>query len=179
LIAASPIIYNAGKITTVDLVAGNKLYKGPSEYQVLENTIRPCTGDVDAAGLNARSVEYLANKTGVDQQWLSEYVLAHRYANATDAAPPLFYACFRTNLPLALDKLIALRPQVIRSQIQKAVKENIIDEEWEKGTDEFIPRLKNAAIKNALTIDDDSKKNSLGKLFALIDIPPSIPGTPA
>lgn len=171
LIASSEIIYNAKKVTTVDLVVGNETYKGPSEYQRLEQSLKPCLGDHDPATLNGENVEYLANKTGANLEWVQLYVIAHRQGRLIEAAPPLFYGCYRKQLPYSLDKLIALRPQVIKSRLKMAIEDNIIDDKWQTGVDEFIALLQNASIQSSLTIDETSNKNSLGKVLTQINIP--------
>lgn len=171
VIASSEVVYNAEKVINIDLVVGNEIYKGPSEYELLEEKLKPCLGDKDPATLNTDDVEYLTHKTGANQNWITAYAIAHRQGKSTEAAPALFYGCFRKQLPYGLDKLIALKTQVIRFRVQMAIDENIIDEKWGKEVDDFMASLKNSSIKSALIIDEKSTKTSLGKLFTQIKIP--------
>ena len=170
-IATSAVIYNAPKTTTVDLIMGNEVYKGPSEYERLARAIKPCLGAEDPATLTQENVLYLVNKTGVDQNNLILYVLAHRQAKIVETNPPLLYACHRRQLPRALDKLVTIKPTVIASRIQGAIDNNIIDEKWKTGIHDFLEHLGKSAVKSALIIDKDSTKTSLGKVLSLIKVP--------
>ncbi|MGK7396939.1 MAG: neuraminidase-like domain-containing protein [Candidatus Cyclobacteriaceae bacterium M3_2C_046] len=171
LIASSEIFYNVEKITIIDLVAGNEVYKGPSEFQQLEQTLTPCLGDQQPEKLNSENAEYLSNKTGSSLEWIKLYILAFRAADFTQAPAPYFYACFRMQLPYSLNKLVAVDHQAIKQQIFKAIDQNIINESWRKEMDKFFAALKSSALKSALKVEDQSKQTSIGKIFKMAAIP--------
>ncbi|WP_025742880.1 Tc toxin subunit A-related protein [Aquimarina pacifica] len=173
LIASSEIVYNAGQLTTIDLVIGNQAYKGLSEFDTLEQLLQPCLEGQSPETLTEAHIEYLANKTGADQQRITLYSLSYRQSVLVQTAPPLFYGCYRKGLPYSLDKLTALKSQVIRTRIQMAVDDNIIDQKWVDEVDDFMSSLTTSGIKSALSIDADTTKTSLGKVFTQINIPES------
>jgi 5-hydroxyisourate hydrolase-like protein (transthyretin family) len=125
-IAVSEIIYNAKQVETVDLVVGGAQYRGPSEYQQRIKTLTPLLKELELSGLTDEDIDFLSGKTGIDPGQITHLVLAARYAKKTDLPQEIFYGLFRQNLPTSLPALLAQNPDIQKSSLEAAVRDNIV-----------------------------------------------------
>ena len=145
LLAASPIIFNAPPVATVDLVVGNGNARGPSEYEQLLAVITPLLDGLSPAELvedaQHQDITFLAIETGRDRRHIEFFAAAHRLAQQTGLPPDAFYGLFRQNLPTELRALVAQPPQVQRRALQAAILGNIIPPMRDAELDQIVQRL--------------------------------------
>ncbi|MBS3777238.1 MAG: hypothetical protein KGY70_18730, partial [Bacteroidales bacterium] len=118
--------YNAGKIQEVNLIAGHEKYKGPSEYKQCLKTLTPLLKDNELSELTAEEVDFLAGKTGIDSRQIKQLVLAARFAEKSGLPAEVFYGMLRQNLPASLPGLLAQNPDIQKSSLEAAVRDNLI-----------------------------------------------------
>jgi hypothetical protein len=193
LLAASSIIFNARPEETVDLVIRVEGYRGPSEYERLIVELTPLLENVRIAGLERptlidkiadlkedeghQEITFLAGETGKDPQQISFLVRAAVLTKAIGAPvdefpkinvvpPEAFYGLFRQNLPTDLPSLLAYPPQVWRSALENALRDNIIPAKLSDQIDSIIAGLKEQVLEQALRPAGDKARASLGDLLS-------------
>jgi len=87
VLVASPILFNAGENSEVDLTIPPGRREPPSLYEQLKSTLEPLLGDLSAAELDEsdkrQDLSFLAGETGYEQRLLARFALAHRMARRT------------------------------------------------------------------------------------------------
>jgi len=133
-VAASPIIFNAQPIETVNLTLGDKEFRGPSEYEQLVAELTPLLDGVAIRDLTEdeehQDVTFLSNESGQDPDRIVYLILAHRLQNRTGLPAEVFYAFFRHNLPTDLPSLLAQSREAQREALEVALRDNIIPERF-------------------------------------------------
>ena len=168
LLASSPIIFNAEREETVDLVAGGGECREPSEYERLMAEIAPLLENTPIGVLTEdaehQDITFLSNETGQNAEHISFLPYAHRFGSQTDLPPDVFYGLFRKNFPTDFPALLAKGPQLQRRALESAIRENIIPARLSDQLDAIIERLHLLAARSAL--DSASDGGSLGALLS-------------
>ena len=136
-LAASPIIFNAPPVATVDFVIGGGTYPGPSEYEQLASELAPLlevSPPVQPVDLTNDDIAFLAGETGLASDQIAIFAAAARLAAQTELPPEVFYGFARENLPTDLHALLAQGRQAQERALQSALKDNIIQLRFNTGT---------------------------------------------
>ena len=136
-LAASPIIFNAPPVATVDFVIGGGTYPGPSEYEQLVSELAPLlevSPPVQPVDLTNDDIAFLAGETGLASDQIAIFAAAARLAAQTELPPEVFYGFARENLPTDLHALLAQGRQAQERALQSALKDNIIQLRFNTGT---------------------------------------------
>ena len=93
---ASPIIFNAQPVETVDLVIGGGEYRGPSEYERIVEELTPLLDGVAFAELREDSefkdITFLSGETDLPAEKLFRFAVAHRLTGQSHIDPEFWYA---------------------------------------------------------------------------------------
>lgn len=184
--ANSPIVFNAKEIETIDLVVGNSLLRGPSEYEQIEEALRPLlegpspAPNVEVATLNDEEIAFLAGETGLDLQHISFYVAAAKLGKTTGVAAEIFYGFARQNLPTTLDLLLAENADTKRRALEAAIRANIIPASAASIIDSVlgdsarrigvVPKLKLDEVARILRLDGGVMQKLKEKNLAIEDV---------
>jgi len=152
VLIASPIVFNASPVATVDLTVGGE-YQGPSEYDQLLNEITPLLEDLPLAEVTEddehHDITFLAGETGEDPQHIAFLILAHRLARQTELPPEAFYGLFREKLPVTLPTLLAQGRDQWQEALQAALRDNIISLRLRAQIDAILERLQALIVDHA------------------------------
>jgi hypothetical protein len=168
-LGSSPILFNAGTEETIDLVLGEGVYRGPSEYEQLEEELTPLLQGLPFAELTEdekhQDVTFLSAETGQDPERIVFLIVAHRLMQQTDLPAEVFYGFFRQNLPTNLPALLAQAPEVQRRALETAARENTIPARFGDEIDEILERLKQLIVRQAFEQPAEDGKTSLTALL--------------
>ena len=93
--ASSPVRFNAAADETVDLVAGDEVYRGPSEYDRLVRELTPLLDGLTFAELTEdqehQDVTHLSGETEQDPVRIAFLIKAQRLMQKTDVQAEVFY----------------------------------------------------------------------------------------
>lgn len=182
LIVASPILFNAQPVETVDLVIRDGDYKSPSEYERLLEQLEPLLVNVKVQGIerptiihkladlkedeNQQEISFLAREAGIDRQLITFLVLSAQLSQKTKLPPQVFYGFFRRGQSPHLPTLLAQKLGVLRRALEAAVRHNLIPEfDSQQELEQILDRLKELRIQHALEEPDQPGKASLGDLL--------------
>ncbi len=87
LVAQSAIHFAVGKSVRIDLISGNELYVGPTEFQSVEDRVLKCNDDFDISVIGKKQFDYLLGKTRLAEDKLSFYLVArklHSFVRSAD-----------------------------------------------------------------------------------------------
>ncbi len=172
-VAYSSVIYNAQLVETVDLIEGNKEYKGPSEYKKLLDTITPLLQDVELADLTEEHVAFLSGKTGIEPDQITHLVIASRHAKKSGLPQEIFYGLFRQNFPIRLPALLAQNTDVQKRALEAAVKDNIIP--GTMPSEQVLERFQQLVVDHAFEPLEPlpSGKTTFGELIGTVQLTPT------
>jgi hypothetical protein len=182
LLAASPLIFKAQPVETVDLVVGRGDYKGPSEYDQLLEELEPLLVNVKVEGTRSpaifhkladlkedehqQEITFLAREMGVERKLIAFLVLAARLSIETKLVPKVFYGLFRQGLSPHLPTLLAQKMVILRRTMEAAVRRNLIPEfDNKQELEQILDCFKELRIQHTLEEPDQPGKVSLGDLL--------------
>ena len=176
-LASSPILFNAKREETVNLLIGGGEYRGPSEYEMLLAELTPALQGVAPADLTEDDIAFLTGETGANRPHIQFLVEAARLSQETEEhtrenklPPEVFYGFFRQNLPTKLTPLISQHPKVLERALRASLRDNIISLKWNGKTDSILNALKQLRIERAMEPGEDGKP-SLGELLLETSLP--------
>ncbi|HYU31282.1 MAG TPA: peptidoglycan-binding protein, partial [Thermoanaerobaculia bacterium] len=153
-LAASPILFNAGPVETIDLILGGETYRGPSEYEQLVAELTPLLQGISLNELTEdekfKDVSFLHSETGQELKRITFLIVAHRLHKETDLEPEVFYGLFRQGLPTRLPALLAASPAAVRRALVRSAEANIIPLEFADRADAVLERLGKLRVQTAL-----------------------------
>lgn len=169
LLAESAIVFNAGPETAIDLVVGGAEFRGPSEFELLADELRPLLEELAPAELREddehRDLSFLSGETGRDPQQLARFAIAHRLRDQTDLPAEVFYGLFRGNLPTELGALLAQSPEVQRRALARALADNFIPASIGE-LDPIVERLKQLSVRQAVAKGPAASRATIGALLS-------------
>ncbi|MFN0171585.1 MAG: peptidoglycan-binding domain-containing protein, partial [Bryobacteraceae bacterium] len=162
-IAESAVLFNAPPEAQVDLVTKSD-GMGLSEYRRFLITVAPLINNIPVADLTTEDVDFLTGETGLDRQFLSFLVIAHRHATTAESAvdAAVFYGLMRAALPVELLLLLAQGPEVQRDALKRAVAENIIPAYVTNNLEVILAQLKALRVRFALQPPGQEQPAPLG-----------------
>ena len=123
---ASPLIFNAQPVETVDLTLNGAAPTVASEYERLLNDLQPLMQGAAVAELTADEIRFLGGQTGNDPQHILFLVLANRHAAKIDVPAAAFYGFFRQHLPTRLEALMLQKVRRLRLALETSLQQNLI-----------------------------------------------------
>ncbi|MCG7893955.1 MAG: neuraminidase-like domain-containing protein [Candidatus Thiodiazotropha taylori] len=152
-VAHSDVLFNAKAEETIDLVVGNKAYRGASEYEELVRQLTPICQEVPFAELKEdeehQDISFLSGEIGIDPQRIEFLATAHHLLSQTDIPAEVFYGFFRQGMPTDLRALLMQSQDVLRRALEQAVEANIIPIGFGEQIDEMLDRLQGLIVRQA------------------------------
>jgi hypothetical protein len=159
-VATSTIVFNAGVEENIDLVVGDEIYRGPSEYEQLVAELTPLLqgltfaelrqDDADNGRDKHQDVTFLSGETGQDPERIALLILAHRLLDETEVAAEVFYGMFRQGLPTRLPALLMQSPEVQRRALVRSAEANIIPPAFANEANAVLQRFKTLVVRQAM-----------------------------
>jgi hypothetical protein len=172
---ASPIIFNAKPVETVDLSFGAES-RGASEYESMIAELTPLLQSVPLSELiendQHQDISFLAGETGFDPMRLIWLVLAENLKRETQILAAVFYGLFRQKLPTNLQDLLGHVPQPLRQSLERSVVDNVIPPLSAAELDEIIKKLESLRADLILKPADHDQQSSLGDLLNTTQLTP-------
>ncbi|MBI2737403.1 MAG: peptidoglycan-binding protein [Rhodospirillales bacterium] len=125
VLAASDVLFNAGRDVTIDLTIDLAASR-PSEFEQYVAAVTPLAEAVALAQLTEDDIGFLAGETGIDRVHLAFLATAHQHAAATRIASEAYYAVFRQGLPSALSALLLQTPADLKQALVAALDAHIV-----------------------------------------------------
>lgn len=137
LLAESEIIFNAGPVAVVDLIATASY----SEYERYLAELTSARDKVALADLTSLDIEFLHHETGIASQHIEFLALAARLGKQTGLAPEVFYGLFRQGLPTDLSDLLSEKAEILRTALLASFKADIIAGHLQENLDDYLDAL--------------------------------------
>lgn len=155
-IASSGPFFKIPKSKKIDIVVGNKTYKGPSIHnQLIEKLIDKLEG-MKLSSLNSEEMTLLSGKTGISAKKLSVLSSAESLSEKSNISKDFFFGLLNSGLQSDLLSLAIQPEKVLSNTIKKSVTKNEISES--ESVDAIIQsninKLRTAAAKAILTKTD-------------------------
>ncbi len=157
-VASSDTYFNLSKDKYIQLVVGNKEYKGPSEsIQLTEKATQKLEG-LKLSSLTSDEISLLSGKTGVTSKKLSAMSSAESLSDQTGISKDFFFGLINGGLNSDLSNLAIQPDKVLSNKIKSAAAKNEISETETDDTSiqNNIDKLRTAAAKKTLTANDDT-----------------------
>lgn len=126
-LAESPIIANAQQQESINLVVGEGSYRGPSEYQLLDNTLASQAAALDLSNIPEKEVTLMAGRNDITPEWVDFYLKARYFANLTGISPQVFYGLMRREQPANLQSLLSQERATLKMELEAAAEDNVIN----------------------------------------------------
>ena len=165
VIAASPVFFRAGPEDTIDLEIGGEEFRGRSEYEKLIKELAPVLQDIQTSNLTREDITVLAGETGMERQRIEFLAAGAKMAETTGLPAEVFYGLTRQNLTTSLSALLEQSPQLQRSALETALRDNIIPARLWSDLDTISNRLQQLRVELALGETGKIEKTSLSKLL--------------
>ncbi len=166
ILAASPVLFNAQPVETINVLLGGKVLLGPSEYTRIEADVKPVLDGVEVADLTDADIKFLSGETGWSQEFLGFYAAAAGLSRQTNLSTEVFYGFAREKLPTTLNLLLAQSADTQRRALEAAIRDNIIPASVGAMIDGVLDRLKQLVVQQAFAKPTEPGKTSLGDLLA-------------
>jgi hypothetical protein len=137
VLAASDVLFNAGRAATIDLRIDRSDHR-PSEFERHVEAVTPLLESVALANLTDDDVRFLAGETGIDRLHLAFLATAHQHAATTRISPEAFYAVFRQGLPSTLPALSLQTPKALEAALTAALDARITPAALRGQTDDIV-----------------------------------------
>lgn len=181
LLAASPIIFNAPRIATVDLVVATDAEGVLSEYERYLNTLAPLLMDVAVHGvdrpttvdrlaaLTAEDLDFLTGETGIARERLEFLVAAAALqfraarlpgvsAAHTTGLAPAFYGLAREGLGTDPAAMLKRGATAIRAALMRAITDNIIPRSLAGNIEPLMVAIQRLVVQAALESAPDGQR---------------------
>lgn len=173
-VAASPVIFGAGSIESVDLIVGEGEYLGPSLFDQMRAALSPHLGGEEFGRLGGKEIAFLARKAKIDFGAVAAFVHAHRLVEKTGVDPEVFFALFRRDLPLSLGSLLAQSSKTLTKAVDAAVEENVIPRRFKGKAGTCIGMLDDYGREHDFDDIDKQPADSLLRLLATTELENSL-----
>jgi Tc toxin complex TcA C-terminal TcB-binding domain/Neuraminidase-like domain/Salmonella virulence plasmid 28.1kDa A protein len=165
LLAASPVVFNAGPVETINLLIGGTVLLGPSEYTRIAADVEPLLDGVAVADLTETDLEFLSGETDWSREFLGFYAVAARLSKQTKLPTEVFYGFAREKLPTTLNLLLAQSADTQRRALESAINEKIIPAGIGPTIDSVLNSLKKLVVQQAFADPSEPGKTSVGALI--------------
>ena len=131
-VASSPLVLRAPPSHVVNLSVGNRPYRGPSLYEVVERALAPLMNGKAWDCLEPPDFWLLIDRTGLDADATAQFLRAQQLGVDIDAAGPhgatVFFALLRAGFNPTLGGLATTSVPRLRAAVERAIAQNWIPE---------------------------------------------------
>jgi hypothetical protein len=150
-LAESPVISNALQQEVVNLVVGQGNYRGPSEYQLLNNKLAAQTASLNLAAIPEKEVTLMAGSNDITPEWVDFYLKARYFSSLTGIAAPIFYGLMRREQPDNLQALLSQERKTLKAELEAAAADNVINPTSIDNIESILDSLEEQIVEQALT----------------------------
>ena len=162
-----------GKSVRIDLISGNELYIGPTEFQRVEDRVLKCNDDFNISVIGKKQFDYLLGKTRLAENKLSFYLIARKLHSLCEVPTAVFYGLFRAKLPATLQGLVLQPPKVLQKALNTSIQQNIIDRKYKNAFDSLLAALRQMAVVGSLNNSQQLDHAVVGDLLTMAEVPAS------
>ena len=173
LVAQSAIHFAVGKSVRIDLISGNEIYIGPTEFQRVEDRVLRCNDDFNISVIGKKQFDYLLGKTRLAEDKLSFYLIARKLHSLCEVPTAVFYGLFRAKLPATLQGLVLQPPKVLQKALNTSIRQNIIDRKYKNAFDSLLAALRHMAVVGSLGNSQQLDHAVVGDLLTMAEVPAS------
>src|SRR5262249_49124032 len=147
---------------------------GPSEFALIDERVAEGlnSGAPGLDGAEEAVVRQVSDWLDVDAERLGLYQQARAFGAGTDIPAPVYYALGRTGTGPALDDLLDVSLDELRTTLDEAAADGIIDRAALDNDDTLIERLAGQIVDHAMSRTDGDLRPGLREILAAADIPP-------
>ena len=173
LIAESTPVLSPQRRTRVDL-RPRRATTGPSEYALLDRRIADGleTGVAGLDGAEESVIEEVSDWLDVDAERLMMFQQARALENETGLPGPVFYALGRNGLGLDLEDLLDVPIHELRTAVEEAAADGIIDSAPLGNLDSLVEELAHQVVEHAIQPGRQPLGPGLGDVLVAADLPP-------
>jgi len=142
-------VYQAGRLEEVNLVEGNRAYRGPSELERVEAAVRPHCDGKELADIDDKSREFLAQQSGEEATRVGALLTAAKLARKTELPYEALYALIRRGLGATLPALVDQGTDAVRRALRATVEANLVPERVAESADAVVERLRALRVERA------------------------------
>lgn len=142
-------VYQAGRLEEVNLVEGNRAYRGPSELERVEAALRPHCDGKELADIDDKSREFLAQQSGEEPARVGALLTAAKLARRTELPYEALYALIRRGLGATLPALVDQGTDAVRRALRATVESNLVPERVAESADSVVERLRALRVERA------------------------------
>jgi hypothetical protein len=150
-LAESPVISNALQQEAVNLVVGQGNYRGPSEYQLLNNKLAAETASLNLANIPEKEVTLMAGRNDISPEWVDFYLKARYFSSLTGITAPVFYGLMRREQPDNLQALLSQERRTLKAELEAAAADNVINPTSIDNIESILDALEEQVVEQALT----------------------------
>ncbi|MEO0471642.1 MAG: Tc toxin subunit A, partial [Bacteroidota bacterium] len=125
-VAASPLILNALDQEVVNLVVGESVFRGPSEFTQVENALAELLQEANVNEISEREITVLANQSGLEDIQVARYIKASRDTEQSGVGTEVLYGLYAQGQPTSLGALLNQQPAALQNALKTAVDNNEI-----------------------------------------------------
>lgn len=163
IVASAPVMFNAPRASTIDLIAAMR--SGPSEFERLVKAVLPLVVTVPLSRLTEADEAFLVGETGLAADVVASLMLSHRWSEKTDVAPEVFYALLRQNLPESLPALLGAGRSRQASALHASAERNLVPPWPDSSIETILDRLAELLADHLLKAET-GKQTDIGRLLA-------------
>jgi hypothetical protein len=148
----TPIHYNVPNEVEINLVLQDAIYKGPSEFETLTNTLMPLLEEMSPLELREdeqfQDISFLAGESGYSKLAISTWIICHRLADKTvheqtPLEPAVFFGFMRQEQPvLSFDALV--------EELKNPERITLLEEKILREFADFNPELQQSRLEKAI-----------------------------
>lgn len=168
-VGRTPIIFSPRPEHRADVVVGQAVYRGRSEYDRIAAALAPHLGETLPETLVPDSIELLAQRADAYPPHLAMHVQAARLSAAHAVDATTFYALLRAGMPADLPGLLSQSRSARRGALRRAYAERILPDPTSGTVEEAIDAALQAV--DALVVDASLAEPGVGEtnLRGLLD----------
>ena len=180
VVAASPTLFNAPALATVNLAVSGAVAGQPSEFQRIADLIRPLVASLDPPSLTTletSDLPFLAGETGIDQTRLTALVTAAGLARDAEAAGSTIpiaalYGLIRAGAGSSWAALVVQTAAALTAQLVGAADDGTIPADLGAASG-LAGVIVSVAAKRALATAPSPGQTALPQLLAIADLAPA------
>ncbi|TRX54812.1 hypothetical protein FNH22_18840 [Fulvivirga sp. M361] len=168
-LAVSPLLVDALENEVVNLVIGDDVFVGLSEFKQVNNKLAPAISNNDPATFQEEDIIVVAGKFDVDADWTNYYVKSRAFANQTSIAAEIYYGLMRRELPDDLADLLSEDRSILQRELEAAAFDNVIASDLISDIQTLLDQLEAAQKTVALAESNDPEnQGSLGRILQIV-----------
>ena len=168
-LAISPLLVDALENEVVNLVIGDDVFVGLSEFKQVNNKLAPAISNNDPATFQEEDIIVVAGKFDVDVDWTNYYIKSRAFANQTSIEAEIYYGLMRRELPSDLADLLSEERSILQRELEAAAFDNVIATDLISDIQTLLDQLEAARKTVALAESNDPEnQGSLGRILQIV-----------